>query len=129
MQCVRQTIGVTANVKVRALPAPGITTAIVLDEVGRRVPMNLIGAYFTADQMREYAEACMADERFACGEIANKKASEVLAKNTYLGRTHSAASFAARMLEDVGRLIRMRPNCNVTGAEPAGGASGGGRRS
>lgn len=104
------------DVNVRALPAPGITTALVLDEVGRRVPMNLIGAYFTAGQMREYAEACMADERFACGEIANKKAAEVLAKNTFRGRTSSAATFAAGMLEDVELSIRMRSNVELTGS-------------
>ena len=45
------------DVNVRALPEPGITTALVLDEVGRRVPMKLIGAYYTADQMREHANS------------------------------------------------------------------------
>lgn len=55
-------------------------------------------------------DAATKAERVACGEIANKKAAEVLAKNTYRGRVSSAASFAAGMLEDVGTAIRMRSN-------------------
>lgn len=35
-----------------ALPEPGITTALVIDEAGRHVPMRLVGAYYTADQLR-----------------------------------------------------------------------------
>ena len=44
------------------LPEPGITTVLVLDEVGRRIPMRLVGTYYTADQMREYADARIAEE-------------------------------------------------------------------
>lgn len=56
------------------------------------------------------AEMVRTEERGACGEIVNKKADEVLANNTHRGRTNSAASFAASVLEDVGAAIRMRSN-------------------
>ena len=47
-----------------ALPEPGITTALVIDEVGRHVPMCLVGAYYTADQMH----AAIARERAKCNK-------------------------------------------------------------
>jgi hypothetical protein len=67
-------------------------------------------------------DAATRAEREACGEIANKKAAEVLATNTYHGRTSAAASFAASMLEDVGLSIRMRATPQAAQFNTAGEA-------
>jgi hypothetical protein len=58
----------------------------------------------------EAGQECAAAEREACGEIANKKAADVLAKNRFFGDATGTARFAAEMLEDVGLKIRMRSN-------------------
>jgi len=68
--------------------------------------------------LHDFARNVAAAEREACGEIANKKAAEVLAKNTYRGRTNSAALFAAGILEDVGADIRNRTTTQ-TPCQPA----------
>lgn len=56
------------------LPEPGITTALTKPN---GVPMRLVGAYFTADQMRTYGAACAAaaiDERLGPLQTAANKA-------------------------------------------------------
>lgn len=84
--------------KVRALPEPGITTALVLDEVGRKAPVKLIGAYYTADQMREHAKAATHD----CADTLSINRSE-------------AQLMAGEMTASEWRIFNGDGNENITG--------------
>jgi len=90
------------SARLERLPGPEITTALVLDEVGRRIPMKLIGAYYTADQMRE----AIAAEREACAKLCM----ELAACEENTGGFRSGASWCAER-------IMARSNVEVTGAE------------
>lgn len=95
------------DVNVRALPDPGITTALILDEVGRKVPVKLIGAYYTADQMREHAKAATHD----CADTLsiNRSEAQLMAGEMSASEWRTVAAIL-RALQS-----RMRSNAEVTG--------------